>query len=145
MMNLFENLQHVNEDSQLYKGIFWINDIDDINSSKLYFQIPCDSYGNIDNDSDINFTSKSGNNFNHKNTWNELEKKYTNNKDFNYYPRGRVEISNGKANIYCNPNIATDDLKNWCINKFNLNNHNGINKVKIIPDYSEHYKCYLDK
>ena len=143
-MNLFENLQKLEEDSQLYKGIFWITDIDNINSSQLYFQIPCSSNGLPDNDVNVEYSSKSGNNFNHKNTWNKLTKKETNGKDYDYYPRGRVEISNGKANIYVNPNIANDDLKNWCISKFNLNKHNGINKVVLHPDYSNHYKCYLD-
>lgn len=143
-MNLFENLQILNEDSQLYKGIFWIKDIDNIDDSKLYFQIPCNSNGDVDIDSNIDFTSKSGSNFNHKNTWNKLSKSYTDGKEFNYYPRGRVEISNGKAIIYANPNIVNDELKNWCINKFNLNKHNGINKVVVKPDYSEHYKSYLD-
>lgn len=142
-MNLFENLQILNEDSQLYKGIFWIKDIDNIKDSKLYFQIPCDSNGNI-NDNNINFTSKSGKSFNHENTWKQLSKYDTNNKPFNYYPRGRVEINNNKAIIYCNQNIANDDLKQWCINVFNLNKHNGINNVIIKVDNSNHYKCYLD-
>ena len=144
-MDLFENLQLLNEDSELYKGIFWITDVNDILSSKLYFQIPCNSAGDVSGNLNMNFTSKSGNNFNHENTWDKLSKKYTGNKPFNYYPRGRVEISNGKAIIYANPNIATDKVKEWCIDKFNLNEHNGIKKVIIKPDYSNHYKCYLDE
>ena len=142
--NLFENITILNEDSNLYKGIFWIKDTDDISSSKLYFQIPCDSNGYITDSTDINFTSKSGNSFNHKNTWNTLTKRETDNKPFDYYPRGRVEISNGKAIIYVNPNIANDELKNWCIDKFNLTPHNGIKNVIIKPDNSNHYKCHLD-
>lgn len=143
-MNLFENLQTLKEDKNLYKGIFWIKDIDNISDSDLYFQISCNSDGTINDYINLDYSSKDGNNFNHKNTWNKLSKRETDNKSFDYYPRGRVEINNSKAIIYCNPNIANDELKNWCIDKFNLNKYNGINKVTINADYSNHYKCYLD-
>ena len=38
------------EDSNLYRGIFWILDVDNIDSSNLYFQIPCNSEGVVDSD-----------------------------------------------------------------------------------------------
>ena len=134
------------EDKALYKGIFWIDDIDNIEASELFFKIRCDSHGNVENhDPDIDLTSKSGDNFNHEKTWAKLDRKLTHKKSFNYYPRGRVEISNGKAIIYANPNIANDDLKRWCIDKFNLTGFNGIKNVVIRPDFSEHYKCYSDE
>lgn len=137
----------LNEDKNLYRGIFWITDINNIENSKLYFQIPCDSNGNINDDTfniNADMSSKGNDNYNHKNVWNTLDKKYTHNKAFNYYPRGRIEINNGKAIIYVSPHIATDELKDWVIDKFNLTSFNGINKVRIIADGSEHYKCYLD-
>ena len=134
------------EDSNLYKGIFWIKDLDDYDNNETYFQIPVDSDGNIiDYDNKIRLNSRNNDNYNHKLVWSELGKDYTDNKSFDYYPRGRVEISNGKATIYCNPNICDDNLKNWIINKFNLTSHNGIKKVTIHPDYSDHYRCYLDR
>lgn len=134
------------EDSQLYRGIFWITDINNIDNSELYFQIPCDSYGNLDDEfsMDINRSSKSEDNYNHKKVWSTLSSKLTNNKPFNYYPRGRVEINNGKAIVYCSPWLDIDELKDWVTDKFNLTKHNGINKIRIIYDYSEHYHCYLD-
>ena len=143
--NLFENLQLLEEDTQLYKGIFLVKDIDNISGSQLYFQIPCDSNGNVTSDNTIEYSSKSGKSFNHERTWGLLTKSETDNKPFNHYPRGRVEIKNGKAIIYCNQNIATDELKNWCADKFNLTNHNGIAKILVKVDNSDHYKCYLDK
>ena len=133
----------IKEDSQLYKGIFWINDLEDIYNNKLYFQVPCDAFGEID--SDIELNSKSGKSFNHENTWKKLSYKETNGEVYNYYPRGRVEIANGKAIIYCSPYICTDELKNWIIQKYNLTKHNGINSVRLVADGSNHYKCYLDK
>lgn len=134
------------EDRDLYKGIFWIKDLDDLYHNKLYFQIPVDSNGDLQNSSEIlRLNSKNSDNYNHKNTWNELSKTDTDGHDYNYYPRGRVEINHGKAIIYANPNICTDDVKDWIIDKFNLTKSNGINKVVFKPDFSDHYKCYLDR
>lgn len=137
---------YIKEDSNLYRGIFWIKDVDDIESSDLYFQIPCDLDGNISSDFHISpqLSSKDTTNYNHKNLWNSLSKKMTDGKEYNYYPRGRVEIHNGIATIYCSPYIATNELKSWLVNKFNLTSHNGIKKVKMIADGSNHYRCYLD-
>lgn len=137
----------LNEDTNLYRGIFWIKDIDNIEQSDLYFQIPCDSNGNI-NDPEFSMSdlqsSKGKDNYNHKRVWNSLDRKYTDNKPFDYYPRGRVEISNGKATIYASPHIPQEKLKNWVIDKFNLTSYNGIRKIRMVADGSEHYRCYLD-
>lgn len=132
------------EDTKLQRGIFWIKDVDNISSSNLYFTIPCDANGNNMYDSEIEFTSKSGISYNHENTWKKLDSKTTNNKPFNYYPRGRVEIRNNKAIIYCSPYIYGEELKKWCIDKFNLTSVNGIKKVTMNADNSQHYHCYLD-
>lgn len=134
------------EDTQLYKGIFWIIDLDDIESNQLYFQIPVDMNGNIDADFDrMRLNSKNMDNYNHQAVWKSLSSKETHNKPFDYYPRGRVEIANGKATVYANPNICTSSVVDWLVSKFNLNSHNGINKVNVIPDNSVHYRCYLDQ
>lgn len=138
-----EIFDQLNEDSQLYSGIFWITDVDDIGSTDLYFQIPVDSYGNVEGDTFV-LNAKSGTTFNHEKTWENLPSRLTRNKEYNYYPRGRVMIANGKATIWCNPNICTEELKNWCIRAFHLIRHNGIKRIDVKPDYSEHYQCYLD-
>lgn len=134
------------EDSNLYRGIFWIPDVNNVEQSQLYFQIPCNSNGDIDTDFEIStqMSSKNTQNYNHKNLWSTLSRKYTNNKPFNYYPRGRVEISRGIVTVYHSPHIPQDELKQWLIDKFNLTTHNGIKKIKMIADGSEHYSCYLD-
>ena len=134
------------EDSQLYKGIFWITDMDDIDSNQLYFQIPVDLDGNIDSDFDrMRLNSKNNDNYNHQLVWKTLSSNETCNKSFDYYPRGRVEIANGKATIYANPNICISKVVDWLTRKFNLNSHSGITKVRVVPDHSEHYQCYLDQ
>lgn len=140
---ILEQLHPINEDSQLYSGIFWIKDINNISSSDLYFQVPVDMYGNPQGDTS-HLNAKSGTTFNHEKTWKDLQKSVTNNKSFDYYPRGRVMIANNKATIWANPNICNDELKSWCISKFNLNKRNGINRVDLKPDFSNHYKCHLD-
>ena len=140
-------IRFLNEDKQLSKGIFWIKDADNISDSDLYFNVPCTSTGErIYDDSGYQFlTSKDGSTHNHETLWNTLPKTITGNKPFDYYPRGRVEIRNGKAIIFCNPNILSDELKEWCIDVFNLTTVNGIRKVEMKADNSDHYKCYLDK
>lgn len=135
------------EDVQLYRGIFWITDINDIDSSKLYFTIPCDNDGNI-NDPEFmipnTMSSTGSDNYNHKRVWSTLGKEYTHGRSFDYYPRGRVEISNGIAKVFHSPRIPQEELKKFVINKFNLTSHNGIKKIKMIADGSDHYKCHLD-
>jgi len=134
------------EDSQLYKGIFWITDLEDIGANQLYFQIPVDAYGNIDLEFDrMCLNSKNADNYNHKNVWGELSSKETHNKPFDYYPRGRVEIANAKATIYLNSHICTTEVIDFIKRKFNLTDHNGIKKVSVVVDGSDHYQCYLDK
>lgn len=129
------------ESSQLYKGIFWIKDVDNP-TTDLFFQIPSDVYGNTDEEG---LTAKSGLTHNHEKVWKSLNIKLTDGKAFNYYPRGRVEISNCKANIYLNPILCTDRIKELLIKEFNLTSHNGIKKISFKADGSDHYKCYLDE
>ena len=132
------------ESKDLYKGIFWIVDQDNLDANKKYcFTIECTPDGNstgLYGD----HVAKSGDTYNHKKYWGLLPKEYTHNKPFDYYPRGRVEISNGKATIYLNPNIATKEIMDFLVDQFNLNEHNGIKKARLFPDGSSHYKCHLD-
>ena len=135
--------KYLKESKDLYKGIFWITDLEKIENNDLYFQIPCDSNGEI---TTLEFVSnaKSGTTYNHENTWKQLSKKETQGKPFNYFPRGRVQIANGKATVFLSPHILTDEIKHWIIDKFNLTSLNGIKQVKFVADGSNHYKCYLD-
>lgn len=131
------------ESKDLSKGIFWVKDCDDIDNSFIYFDVPCDVTGNPTAIDALN--AKSGKTYNHELTWKTLNRNITDNKPFNYFPRGRVEIAHGKATIYCNPLIATEQLVDVCKNKFNLNTFNGIKSIRLVADGSEHYKCYLDE
>lgn len=132
------------EDRDLYKGIFWITDRDNVYANQLYFQILITPDGDVISPNLYHLNSKNGDNYNHKIVWSELSSRDTHNKPFNYYPRGRVEVNRGKATIYANPHICTDEVLDWIIDKFNLTKANGITKVVMNPDGSEHYKCHLD-
>lgn len=135
------------EDVKLYRGIFWITDINNVENSKLFFTIPCDPNGYInDPEFQINqsMSSTGSDNYNHKKVWSCLSNDDTHGKPFDYYPRGRVEIHNGVAKIFHSPHIPQEELKLFVIDKFHLTKFNGIVKIKMIADGSNHYRCHYD-
>ena len=81
----------------------------------------------------------------HEYIWNSKYKDSFGIHPYNYYPRGRVDISAGKATIYLNPFINTQKVQEFIGREFNLTGDNGIKKVTFKSDGSEHYKCYLNK
>jgi len=136
---------------QLCRGIFWVitDSYDLIDWQIIRFGIPCDSFGNIDSPPSLELNSKTGNSYNHKKVWesevrNNNKYKPLNKKEYDYYPRGRVEISSNKAIIYLNPNINRSDIVNKIELEFGLSSH-CITDVKVISDGSSHYQCFLDR
>ncbi len=117
-----------------FKGIFWIKPGGEL----LVLKVKCDSYGNLLEDIPPDMLSKSGGNFNHQNTWNALPKSVTGNKEYNFFPRGRAEIRNGKAIIFTN--YITEELKQKITDAFYLTAENGIGQVIFKIDNSSHYK-----
>lgn len=128
--------------NKLYRGIFWIKDIERMDS--VVVKAECYSNGFFVVIPEFNLLAKSGAEFNHQAAWSALPKGETDNKPYNYYSRGTVEIRNSKAVIYANESIAGEKLLKWAINEFNLKKENGIEKVEIKADMSNHYLCYLD-
>ena len=136
---------------QLSSGIFWVlSDNTDLSEHIfLMFNIPCDSDGNPSNTQFIEFNSKSGNNYNHKKVWesevkNNSNYKPYNKKEYNYYPRGRVEISRNRAVIYLNLHLNMPWVINIIKMEFGLTAEN-IQNIRIIPDGFDHYRCFLDR
>ena len=136
-------------EKQLCSGVFWIlSDNNDLSEYRiLMFGIPCDSDGNPLNTHSIELNSKSGNTYNHKKLWeseirNNNEYRPYNKKEYNYYPRGRIEISNNKAVIYLNPYINKPNFINEIKREFGLINN--IHEVLVKTDGSVHYQCFLD-
>lgn len=109
---------------ELSRGVFWV-----VDGELLSYPFYEDAYLGV---------AKSGNTFNHKKLWKELSHS---SKPYNYYPRGRVDISNkGQAIIYLNPNIADESIISKIKVEFGIRGDN----YKVYEDYSDHYKCYLD-
>lgn len=70
----------------------------------------------------------------HKDIWNKCKGKIK--KEWNYYPRGRVEIKRNKAVVYANPLcFASVNLKDMLRDKFNLY---GV-PIEFKADNSAHY------
>ena len=129
----------------LYKGVFWITDMENIEENRMIYRIPVDFMGNIDDSVDrASLNSKNHDNYNHKKLWKSLNTKETRQRSFDYYPRGRVEISGGRATIYATPCICTDEIVEYICKIFEITEENYIHTIKVVPDYSKHYQCYFD-
>jgi hypothetical protein len=142
---------HLTETKELCSGVFWIlSDYYDLSDYKfLPFVIPCDRNGIPNNTHTIELNSKSGNSYNHKRLWennikNDNNYRPYNKKSYDYYPRGRVEISNNKATIFLNPNINKSNFIDKIKEEYGLIPYN-ISEVRIISDGSGHYQCFLDR
>lgn len=118
------------------KGIFWCIDSDTEAPVLITVSVACDKNG--DSKELVRFSSKSGNNFNHRLEWERLDRSITAGHLFNYYPRGRVEIKSGKAVVFLNPIINKKCIVNKVINEFGLMNEELIS-VNIKSDGSNHY------
>ena len=144
-------MNNINETKELCSGIFWIiSDYSDLSDYKLLmFDIPCDVFGNNIGTPAVALNSKSGGTYNHKKLWeseiknNSAHKPY-NKKDFDYYPRGRVEISNNRATIYLNSNINQTFIIDEIMGQFGLSQRN-ISSVRVVVDNSAHYQCFIDR
>ena len=131
----------------MYKGIFWcyVSCFDDdlYSHTVLPVRVKCDINGKeIEN---VEYSSKSGENFNHEIEWRKLAKgnrKYRN-KPFDFYPRGRVELKNGKVKIFANPTIIEDEeALALIIRAFELESVKS--SIELHADNSKHYRYAED-
>lgn len=120
------------------KGIFWCRDFDTNHPKLIIAAVPCDKNG-LTNET-VAFSAKSGENFNHKAEWSKLDKSITQGKPFNYYPRGRVEIRNGRATIFLNPDIHSEPVLRRIFDAFEIAEHSGLKSTRIQRDGSRHYR-----
>ena len=107
-------------------GVFWV--IDD----KLYaFPYSGDIY--------TDGIAKSGNTYNHERLWKDVAPTHCRSLPYDYYPRGRVQISpQGKPIVYMNPNVDSALLPE-IKRQFGLRTD-----PEIHIDNSSHYRCHLD-
>ena len=123
------------------KGIFWCDSFGRDSPHLIVVSVKCDADGKSDRP--IDFSSKSGQNFNHKAAWQKLSRSVTRGQPFNYYPRGRVEIKNRKAIIYLNPDLNNTVVLNKVIEDFELKNQQDLKSIAVKSDGSSHYHYYL--
>ncbi len=121
---------------ELYKGIFWC---DPQQGRLITRKVACDEYGNALEA--VEYSSKSGENFNHKAEWAKLYRNITNGHLYNYYPRGRVEIKKKKVTIYLNPTLNEPKLIELIESEFNIFGKNL--SIRIVNDGSAHYDYLL--
>ena len=120
------------------KGIFWCRDFDTNHPKLIIVAVPCDENG-LTNEATA-FSAKSGENFNHKTEWSKFDKGITQGKSFNYYPRGRVEIKNGRATIFLNPDIHSEPILRKIFDAFEIAERSGLKSIRIQRDGSWHYR-----
>jgi len=140
IVNKIYDLGHKGADA-MHKGIFWV--IADTESELspeniIVLSTACDKNGKAEYCAEGAVEEP----YNHKRVWARLSKKVTKGKPFDYYPRGRAEIKNGKATLWLSPVIA--DMADMLIRRFGLSEL-GKENVTIKVDGSEHYKCHFDK
>ncbi len=127
------------------KGIFWVY-FACFDDSRWYptvinVEVKCDINGNPLEPAE--FSSKSGENFNHEIEWARIlkETKSRRKKPFDYYPRGRVKIKGGKIKIFANPVIVVlDEAKEAIIECFELDEFKDC--IQWIADNSGHYRYF---
>lgn len=129
----------------MFKGIFWCYvicfDNDMYTHNLITVNVRCDRDGHPLEK--VNYSSKSGDNFNHKTEWNKISEINRNKRPYNYYPRGRVEIKKGKIKIYANPEIICDEeARGLIVKTFELKEWE--NEIKWIADNSRHYQYDID-
>ena len=84
------------------KGLFWVVNHDANEPILITKSVECNADGTaLEN---VEYTSKSGENFNHKIEWGKFGKEITKGKEYNYFPRGRVEINKGRITVFL-----------WCV------------------------------
>ena len=119
--------------SNFYKGVFWyVPDKEEL----IVKKVACDNNGMALELTE--YTSKSGDNFNHKIEWSKFQHFITRGKPYNFYPRGRVEIKHRKATVYLNPALNEQQIQELIKCEFSLLDE-AIN-TRFVADGSFHYE-----
>lgn len=117
----------------MQKGIFWM--LPEDGGTVLKISVPCNAAGES-LDPAVCFSSKSGESFNHKAEWERLGRRVTNGLPFDHYPRGRVEVKNGRVTIFLNPSLCETAALQRILAAFDLT---ASQNVRIVADGSKHY------
>lgn len=118
------------------KGMFWLIINRSGEEQLLTVKVSCDGMGT--QLVPVEFSSKSGENFNHQVERAKLSPRLTQGKSFNYYPRGRVEVKSGKVTVYCHPELTQPPYRDWIIEEFEIPEQS-----RYVADGSAHYHAKI--
>ena len=125
------------------KGLFWAIDRE-TERRLLTYSAVCDKNGAVEAGQPP-YNSKKGDSFSHERSWplaTESLSQRICNRPWNHFPRGRVEIANGKATVYYNPVLSEwADFETAVVREFELDGF----PMRFVPDYSSHYESKGDK
>lgn len=128
------------------KGIFWFPCFLGTEGEMVFtgeilaLPIPCDEDGNPKVIAPFN--SKNGCSNTHKDSWEMITagRKDLRGISWNYFPRGRVEISRGRASVFMNPQILNcENYLERIKEKFRIE---GLD-IRVKNDNSAHYQCTI--
>ncbi len=112
------------------KGIFWL-----VEDEFICVSVECDADGTATEP--VTYSSKSGDNFNHRLEREKIPRSVTRGKAFDYYPRGRVEVKNGRATLWIAPSFNNESDIKRIKSLFGLGESTVKLEVKV--DSSPHY------
>ena len=115
---------------QQHKGVFWW-----VEGKFVAVKVPCDLSGVAL--VPCEYSSKSDENFNHRAEWKKLPCSVTLGHPFDYYPRGRVEVKNGKTEIWLHPSLCEQWFLSTLVAEFGLD----LAVCRVRPDHSRHYQA----
>lgn len=136
---------------KMSKGIFWFPCFMGTEGELIFTEeieallIPCDEDGNSKVSVSFytcEYNSRNGRSNTHKDSWKAVTagRKDLRGIPWNYFPRGRVEISHGRAFLYMNPEILKcNNYLERIREKFGI----GHLDIRVRIDNSAHYQCTI--
>lgn len=133
------------------KGIFWFPCFVGTEGELIFtgeivaLLVPCGEDGNPEVPASLathEYNSRNGRSNTHKDSWKAVTagRKDLRGIPWNYFPRGRVEISRGRAFIFMNPEILNcDNYLERIREKFGI----GHLDIRVRIDNSAHYQCTI--
>ena len=128
------------------KGIFWFPCFIGKEGELVFTEeivarsVPCDEDGTPQ--MVTSFNSRKGCSYTHKDTWRMVAagRREFRGIPWNYFPRGRVEISHGRALVYMNPQILNcEHYLERIKERFQI----GHLDIRVKIDNSFHYQCTI--
>lgn len=138
----FAEFEEQEQRDALGKGLFWLVKNDEEKFELFCMKILC--YRDGETCEKVETGVCESERLNHKRAWAKLDKQTTQDKPYNYYPRGRVEIKKGKATIFMNPILHQEEILEKIITSFGLTAENGLTHIRAKHDNSYHCRFLIE-